>query len=160
MPAPTEAEAFAVIAYRELGRWQVELLPDAVTRDLEALLTAVRSQPAGSSALALVDVADEFFVAARVLQGHVRLLLSDVTAALDWDLAAQVLDHLGVDVPDDDDEAEVEPAGDLDLFDDLGLDALELEELLSDLDAYADEMLSSLAERLGFASAYERVVGS
>jgi putative tRNA adenosine deaminase-associated protein len=159
VPAPTEAEAFGVIAYRDLGRWQVELLPDAVTRDLDALLEAVRSQPEGSSALALVDVADEFFVAARVLQGHVRLLLSDVTAAVDWDLAAQVLDHLDVDVPDDDD-ADVEPAGDLDLFDDLGVDALEVEELLSDLDAYADEMLSSLAERLGFASAYERVVGS
>jgi putative tRNA adenosine deaminase-associated protein len=157
--APTEAEAFGVIAYRELGRWQVELLPDAVTRDLDALLAAVRSQPEGSSAVGLVDVADEFFVAARVLQGHARLLLSDVSAALDWDLAVQVLDHLGLDVPDEDD-AEVEPAGDLDVFDDLGVDAFDLEELLADVDAYADEVLRGLAERLGFAAAYERVVGS
>ncbi len=157
MPAPTEAEAYAVIAYRDQGRWPVELLPEAVTADLDALLAAVRQQPGESSALALVDVADEFFVAARVQQGSVRLLLSDVTAALDWDLAAQVLEHLDLDPPDDDD-AEVEPAGDLALFDDLGLDAREMEALLSDLDAYADEMLSSLARRLGFATAYERVV--
>jgi putative tRNA adenosine deaminase-associated protein len=98
-------------------------------------------------------------VVARVLQGHVRLLLSDVSAALDWDLAVQVLDHLGLEVPEEDD-AEVEPAGDLDVVDDLGVDAFELEELLSDLDAYADEVLRALAERLGFAAAYERLVGS
>jgi putative tRNA adenosine deaminase-associated protein len=156
--APTEAEAFAVLAYLDAGRWHVEVLPDRVTADLDALIAAVRQQPEEGTALALVDVADEFFVAARVRQGQVQLLLSDVTAALDWDRAAQVLEHLDLDPPDDDD-AEVEPAGDLDIFDDLGLDALELEALLSDLDAYADEMLSSLAQRLGFAPAYEQVVG-
>jgi putative tRNA adenosine deaminase-associated protein len=88
----------------------------------------------------------------------VRLLLSDVTAAAEWDLADQVLDCLGLDVPDDDDLDRVEPAGDLDLFDDLGLGALEVAVLLSDLDAYADELLSSLAARLGFGQRYERVV--
>ena len=157
MPPPPEAEAYAVIAYRDQGGWQVELLPDAVTADLDALLAAVRRQPEQNSALALVDVADEFFVAARVQHGDVRLLLSDVTAALDWDLAAQVLEHLDLDQPDEDDQ-DVEPAGDLALFEDLGLDARDLAALLSDLDAYADEMLSSLARRLGFATAYERVV--
>jgi putative tRNA adenosine deaminase-associated protein len=50
------------------------------------------------------------------------------------------------------------PAGDLDVFDDLGLDAMELGAILSDVDAYADEMLSTLARRLGFADAFERVV--
>ena len=158
MAAPTEAEAFAVLAYLDAGRWHVEALPDVVTEELDALIAAVSQQPEASCALGLVDVADEFFVAARARRGAVRLLLSDVTAALDWDLAAQVLDHLDLDLPHDDD-AEVEPAGDLDLFDDLGLDALEVEELLSDLDAYADEMLTSLAQRLGFGRAYERVVG-
>ena len=157
MSAPAQAESYAVIAYREQGRWQVEVLPEAVTEDLDALLAAVGQQPEDTSALALVDVADEFFVAARVRRGSVRLMLSDVTAALDWDLAAQVLDHLDVDQPDDDDQ-DVRPAGDLDIFEDLGLDALQLESLLSDLDAYADEMLSSLARHLGFATAYERVV--
>ncbi len=55
-------------------------------------------------------------------------------------------------------DAVVVPVGDLALFSDLGLDEDELEAVLSDLDAYADEMLSSLARRLGFAEAYERVV--
>jgi hypothetical protein len=35
---------------------------------------------------------------------------------------------------------------------------MELGAILSDVDAYADEMLSTLARRLGFADAFERVV--
>ena len=158
MPGPTEAEAYAVIAFREQGLWQVGSLPDAVTADLDAIVAAVRQQPGENGAVALVDVADEFFVVVRVQQGRVRLLLSDVTASAEWDLATQVVDRLGVDIPRDDALEEVVPVGDLGIFDDLGVDAMELAALLSDVDAYADEMLSALARRLGFASAYERVV--
>jgi putative tRNA adenosine deaminase-associated protein len=156
VPAPTEA--YAVIAYREQGLWQVEVLPDAVTDDLDALVAAVRQQPGENGAFALVDVADEFFVVVRVQRGRVRLLLSDVTASAEWDLATQVVDELGVEIPRDSALEDVVPAGDLGIFDDMGVDELELGALLSDVDAYADEMLSALARRLGFASAYERVV--
>lgn len=158
MPGPTDAEAYAVLAYREQGLWQVDVLPDAVTGDLDALVAAVRRQPADDGALALVDVADEFFVVVRVQHGRVRLLLSDVTASAEWDLATQVVDHLGIAIPRDADLRRVVPAGDLGVFDDLGVDGMELAALLSDVDAYADEMLSALARRLGFANAYERVV--
>ena len=94
----------------------------------------------------------------RVQLGRVRLLLSDVTAAVAWDLAVQVLEHLDLDVPGDDDLSEVWPAGDLGVFDDMGLDEMEMGAILSDDDAYADEMLAVLVSRLGFAEAYERVV--
>ena len=151
-------DAYAVVAYREDGRWQVGVLPDALTDDLEGLIAAVRQQPGENGAFALVDVADEFFVVVRVQMGRVRLLLSDVTAAVAWDLAAQVLDALGLDVPGDDDREDVWPVGDLGIFDDLGLDEMEMGAILSDLDAYADEMLSALARRLGFSEPFERVV--
>ncbi|MDP9466856.1 MAG: tRNA adenosine deaminase-associated protein [Actinomycetota bacterium] len=157
MPGPPEAEAYAVLAHREQGLWEVAALPDAVTDDLDALIAAVRQQP-GDGAFALVDVADEFFVVVRVQQGRVRLLLSDVTASAEWDLATQVVDDLGLEIPRDDALAHVVPVGDLGIFDDMGLDGLELAALLSDVDAYADELLSALARRLGFASAYQRVV--
>jgi putative tRNA adenosine deaminase-associated protein len=156
VPAPTEA--YAVVAYREQGLWQVGVLPDAVTDDLDALVAAVGQQPGDDGAFALVDVADEFFVVVRVQRGRVRLLLSDVTASAEWDLATQVVDELGVEIPRDSALEDVVPAGDLSIFDDMGLDELEFGALLSDVDAYADEMLSALARRLGFASAYERVV--
>lgn len=154
----TEVDAYAVIAFREEGTWQVGLLPDVLTDNLDGLIAAVRQQPGENGAFALVDVADEFFVVVRVRLGQVRLLLSDVTAAVAWDLAVQVLEHLDLEVPGDDDLEEVWPAGDLSIFDDMGLDEMEMGAILADLDAYADEMLTLLARRLGFADAFERVV--
>ena len=155
---PDSSEAYAVLVFREEGRWQVSVLPEALSDDLEGLIGAVGQQPGESGSFALVDVADEFFVAVRVQIGRVRLLLSDVTASVDWDLAAQVLDALELDQPAEDEMDDVWPVGDLGIFTDLGLDEMELGAILSDVDAYADEMLSALARRLGFAEAYERVV--
>ncbi|MCW2680893.1 MAG: hypothetical protein JWM62_2294 [Frankiales bacterium] len=151
-------DAYAVLVYRQDAQWQLGVLPDAVNDDLEALIAAVRQQPGENGAFAMVNVADEFFVVVRVQMGRVRLLLSDVTAAVAWGLAVQVLEHLDLDVPGDDDLEEVWPAGDLGVFDDLGLDEMEMGAILSDVDAYADEMLSALARRLGFSEPFERVV--
>ena len=152
------AESSAVVVYRQEGIWQAAPLPAALTDDLDGLIAAVRRQSGDGGSFALVDVAHEFFVVVRVVMGRVRLLLSDVTAAVAWDLAAQVVEQLDLDVPGDDDLEDVWPAGDLAVFADLGLDEMELGAVLADLDAYADEMLATLARRLGFADAYERVV--
>jgi putative tRNA adenosine deaminase-associated protein len=81
-----------------------------------------------------------------------------VTAAVAWDLARQVVDRLGIDTPGEDDLEDVWPAGDMSIFADLGLDEMELGAILADLDAYADEMLLSIAGRLGFAEVYDRAV--
>ena len=152
------ADAYAVIVFRQDGVWELGVLPDASTDDLDAVISAVRQQPGENGAFALVDVADEFFVVVRVTMGRVRVLLSDVTAAASWELAAQVLDHLDLELPAGMDPDDVWPVGDLGIFDDLGLDEMEMGAILSDLDAYADEMLSGLAGRLGFSEPFERVV--
>lgn len=149
-------EAWAVVVFRGEGGWQVAQLPPGIAEDLDAVVSAVRGQGAG--AFALVDVADEFFVVVRSVGGEVRYLLSDAGAALDWDLAMQVMDRLDLDLPSDAESLDLHPAGELTLFTDLGLDAMELSAILGDEDAYADEMLASLARRLGFADAYEQVV--
>lgn len=151
-------DTYAVVVFRDAAGWQVGTLPSVLAEDLDGLVAAVRQQPGEGGSFALVDVASEFFVVVRVVQGEVRLLLSDVTAAVAWELAAQVCEALAVDVPGEDDLAEVWPAGDLGIFTDLGLDEMELGAVLSDLDAYADEMLSTLARRLGFADVYEPAV--
>jgi putative tRNA adenosine deaminase-associated protein len=117
-----------------------------------------RQQPGENGAIALVNVADEFFVAVRVRADDVRLLLSDVTAAVAWDLARQVVRRLGLEAPGDDDLDDVWPAGDMSIFADLGLDEMELGAVLADIDAYADEMLLAIAGRLGFAEVYDRAV--
>jgi putative tRNA adenosine deaminase-associated protein len=149
---------FAVLVVREEGQWEVSLLPEKLIDDLQALLATLRQQPSDGGAIGLVNVADEFFVAARVIGSETRLLLSDVTASVAWDLAAQVVDELGIDKPREDELEDIWPAGDLSIFADLGLDEMEFGMLLSDLDAYADETLLLIARRLNFAEAYERVV--
>jgi putative tRNA adenosine deaminase-associated protein len=63
---------------------------------------------------------------------------------------------LGEDTPED--LEDVSPAGDLDLFADLGLPEFELAAILDDLDLYADEMLQAIAGRLGFAEALAATV--
>ncbi|HUR15485.1 MAG TPA: tRNA adenosine deaminase-associated protein [Mycobacteriales bacterium] len=149
-------DAWAVVVFRGEGGWQVAQLPPGIAEDLDAVVSAVRGQGAG--AFALVDVADEFFVVVRVVAGEEQFLLSDAGAALDWDLALQVMDRLDLDLPSDAESLDLHPAGELALFADLGLGALELGAILGDEDAYADELLASLARRLGFADAFEQVV--
>ena len=149
---------FAVVVSRVEGVWEAALLPERLVDDFDGLLAALRQQQGDIGVIGLVNVADEFFVAARIVGGDTRVLLSDVTAAVAWDLAGQVCDFLGVERPGDEDLDEVWPAGDLSIFTDLGMDEMELGALLSDLEAYADESLLAIARRLGFADAYERVV--
>ena len=152
------SDTCAVVVFRSDGVWQAVALPDVVTEDLDGLIAAVRQQSGDGGSFALVDVAHEFFVIVRVVMGRVRLLLSDVTAAVAWELAGQVVERLDLAVPGDDDLEDVWPAGDLGVFADLGMEEMEMGAVLADLDAYADEMLGVIARRLGFAEVYERVV--
>ena len=151
------ADAYAVVVSRDDGSWQVSLLPEALSVDLDGLVATLRQQPSGA-AFALVNVADEFFVVVRVRGSATSLLLSDVTSAAEWEFAAQVLEALDLEPPRNDELDEVWPAGELGIFADLGMDEMEVGALLSDLDAYADELLSAIARRLGFAEPFERVV--
>jgi len=151
-------DSLAIVVYREDGVWQSGVLPERVGDDLDGLVAVLRQQPGENGAIALVNVADEFFVAIRVRVDDVRLLLSDVTAAVAWDLARQVVDRLGIATPGDDDLEDVWPAGDMSIFSDLGLDEMELGAVLADLDAYADEMLQAIAGRLGFEEVYDKAV--
>ena len=151
---------FAMAAVREEGAWQVEALPAKLGDELETFLHALRQQPGEGGALGFVSVAEDFFVAARVLGAETRLLLSDVTCAADWPLAADVLDHLGLEPPTGEELEEVEPAGDLAIYSDLGLPAMELAMLCEDVDLYPDEQIGSVAARLGFGEQYEALVQS
>src|SRR5262249_47799786 len=147
------------IAYRDSGVWRCDQLPDVSLDDLDASTAALRSQPGDGGAMVFVDVDDEFFVAVRGTRtDDPRLLLSDITAAADYELARQALDYLGEDQPADDDLDEVWPVGDLGMFSDLGLDEMELRAILDDLDLYADEMIAAIAGRIGFGDAYALIV--
>lgn len=152
-------DGFAVAVYREGERWDCALLPPAVLDDLEHCVAVLRQQPPEGGPIALIDVADEFFVALRLSPSGLRVLLSDITAAEEFSIARQALERAGAD-PDDapSDPEEVWPAGDLGIFRDLGLDERELGLILDDVDLWADEMLSAIADRIGVGAEFARVL--
>jgi putative tRNA adenosine deaminase-associated protein len=147
---------FAVAAYRDSGAWRVSPLPPAVLGDLGGLLQALRGQSPEGGPFVIASVDDEFFLIARQDGGRIALLLSDMTAAVEYPLAEQVLSRLGEDPPEDDELDEVWPVGDLDLFSDLDLSEDEMERILDDIDAYPDEMLEEIVDRLGLADEYAK----
>ncbi|MBA3411070.1 MAG: tRNA adenosine deaminase-associated protein [Geodermatophilaceae bacterium] len=152
-------DGFAITASREAGVWRCGVLPPAVLESVESCLRATRQQPGDGGALGLVNISDEFFVVIRATGGgdDVRLLLSDATAALDWDFAADVAQRLDEDV-DEESADELWPIGDLGILEDLGLPAGELRMIVDDVDLYADEMLGLIARRLGFAEEFAQAL--
>jgi putative tRNA adenosine deaminase-associated protein len=152
---------FAVAAIREEGRWRCVRLDQATLVDLDAAITALRAQRSTGAVLGLLDVDDEFFVLLRPSPGGVRLLISDAVAALDYDVAADVLDLLRVELPPDDDALDDPwPEGDLGIVADLGLPADELEILVGDLELYPGEQLDTIARRCGFATQLDELVNA
>jgi putative tRNA adenosine deaminase-associated protein len=93
-----------------------------------------------------------------VLGGEVSVFLSDLTAAVDWPLARQILDYLDIAVPGEDDLDQVLPAGEMSIFADLGVDEMDLGALSGDLDLFPDEALASIARRLGFGGTLDRAL--
>ena len=158
MSEQIESIDFAVAAYREEGVWQVvELVHDVLT-DVPGLAAALRRFPGDGGAIGMVAIDEDFFVIVRVAGPHVRILLSDITAAEEWELARSAVDVLGLPEPDAD-EDEPAPAGDLDILGDLGMVAMDMGVLLDDLELYPDEMLSDIAAKLGFGRQYDELVG-
>jgi len=147
---------FAVAAFRDAGQWRAEPLPVAVLDDLGVLLQALRSQPPEGGPFVVACVDEEFFLIARQDGARISLLLSDLTASVEYPLAEQALARLGEEPPDDDELDEMWPVGDLDLFADLDLPEDEMEQILDDLDAYPDEMLESIVDRIGISETYAR----
>src|SRR5215510_2980235 len=148
---------FAVAAYREEGEWQVEELVHEVLADVPSLAGALRRFPGDGGAIGMVAIDEDFFVIVRVAGPSVRILLSDMTAAVEWELASSAVDELGLPEPEDEDDQA--PAGDLDILGDLGMSAMDLAVLLDDFDLYPDEMLSDVARRLGFGVLFDEAAG-
>ena len=149
---------FAVIVYREEDQWEADALPAALTADLGGLVHALRQQPSIGGTIGFAGVGDDFWLAVRVIGEDVSLFLSDLTAAVDYPLARQVLETLGIPVPSDDELDQVLPAGDLSIFADLGLEEMELGAVAADLDLYPEDAVAGIAERLRFGEAVEQAL--
>jgi putative tRNA adenosine deaminase-associated protein len=149
---------FCIAIYREDEVWEAEALPVAVIDSLDGVIGALKQLPSIGGVIGLVAVGDDFFVIVRVMGSGVSLFVSDLTASVDWPLAKEVLGYLDIEVPYDEDLDQVLPAGDLSILADLGVDEMELCALSGDLDLFPDEVLASLARRVGFGAAFDRAL--
>ncbi|MDP3890058.1 tRNA adenosine deaminase-associated protein [Nocardioides sp.] len=148
---------FALAAYREEGDWQVQEIAEPFLLDVDALISGLRRFPGDGGAIGMIAIDEDFFLLVRVVGHAVRILLSDVTAAEEWELARSAVEHLHLPPPEDEDEQA--PAGHLDILGDSGIPAMDMGVLLDDYDLYPDELLSEIARRVGFGDLFDDAVG-
>ena len=141
-----ESQDFAIEAWHEDGRWSIASLPDP--DDLTHIVDRLKKQQTNGGAVALISIDDEFFLAIRVLGSTLKYFISDITCALDYEVAAEFLEIAELDQPEEEDEPL--PAGDLDIFADLSMNGMELSTLCDDADLFPDEQIEAIANRLGF----------
>lgn len=163
--APAKAQAaespdgFGVAVVREDGKWRCSPLRPAALYSLAAAETELRELRSAGAVFGLLDVDDEFFVIVRPAPAGTRLLLSDATAALDYDIAAEVLEKLDNDITEDElNPDEPFEEGDLGLLSDVGLPEAVLSIILDETDLYADEQLGRIAREMGFADELSAVL--
>ena len=162
-PAREEAteipDGFGVAVVREDGKWRCTAMRPAALNSLRAAETELRELRSAGAVFGLLDVDDEFFIIVRPAPSGTRLLLSDATAALDYDIAAEALEKLDADIePDDLDDAEPFEEGDLGLLADIGLPEAVLGVIVAEYDLYADEQLGRIASEMGFAEELSAVL--
>jgi putative tRNA adenosine deaminase-associated protein len=153
---------FVLAAYREDGQPYVQSLGKDLANDLDELIVQLRRLPGDAGSLGFVSLVEEVFVITRVRGQHVQVLLSDAAAASDWPIARDVVDYLGEEPLDDEDE-EGEPIGDLGIVADLGLSDFDMGAIIDNLDLSSVEMLTEIADKIKlnpqFRKAAEAAVG-
>lgn len=152
-------DGFGVAVVREDGKWRCSAMRPAVLTSLVAAETELRELRSAGAVFGLLDVDDEFFVIVRPAPSGTRLLLSDATAALDYDIAAEALDKLDADIQTEDlEDADPFEEGDLGLLSDVGLPEAVLGVIIGETDLYADEQLGRIAREMGFAEELSAVL--
>jgi putative tRNA adenosine deaminase-associated protein len=147
---------YVLAAYREDGQLHVQALELDLANDLDALIEQLRRLPGDAGSLGFVSLVEEVFVVVRVRGQHVQALLSDSAAASDWPIAHDVLDFLGEDVDEPEDDEDGELVGDLDMLADLGLSEFELGTIVDNLDLSSDQMLGAIADRININPDFSR----
>lgn len=149
-PAET-LDGFGVAVVREDGKWRCTSMRAEALTSLSAAETELRELRSAGAVFGLINVDHEFFVIIRPGPAGTRLLLSDATAALDYDLADEVLEQIDADIDADDlEDADPFEEGDLGVLSDIGLPAAVLSVILDESDLAVEEQLHRIANEMGF----------
>jgi putative tRNA adenosine deaminase-associated protein len=152
-------DGFAVAVVRENATWRCTSMSAKALISLTAAETELRELRSAGAVFGLLDIDDEFFVIVRPAPSGAMLLLSDATAALDYDIAAEALEKLGAEIPQEDlEDSDPFEEGDLGVLADLGLADAVLGVILSETDLYADEQIGRIAREMGFAEELSAVL--
>lgn len=116
---------------------------------MEGVVGALRQLPGEGGVFGAVCIADEFFVLVRESGAGRWAMVSDGAAVLDWSLAEEAIDLIGIQL-DDDDIEEFEPVGDVSMLSEFGIDADEITIICQNDDLYPDEQIKQIAKQLGF----------
>ena len=144
----------AVAAWHEDGRWTLGILPDP--NYITQIITHLKAQQTNGGSIALISIDEEFFILIRVLGSHISLFLSDATAALDYEVAEELLEIANIPIPEEDDESG--PIGQLEILADLGMNGMEISALCDDEELFPDEQLEAIANRLGFGDQFAELL--
>ena len=152
-------DGFAVAVIHENATWRCSPMSAAALTSLAAAETELRELRSAGAVFGLLDIDDEFFLIVRPAPSGTLLLLSDATAALDYDIAAEALEKLDADIaPEDLEDSEPFEDGDLGVLADVGLPNAVLSVILDETDLYADEQLGRIAREMGFAEEFAAVL--
>ena len=86
---------FGLIAWHEDGRWDAAQI--LTTRDIGAVMDSLKAQQTNGGAIALIAIEDEFVIIARALGDQMQMMISDVTYALDYEVAAELIEVLDLE---------------------------------------------------------------
>ena len=143
--------------------WHVRDLGDDALDSLADAAKALRALRAERAAFGVLNIDDDYFILFRAGAGSLRVLLSDATAAVTDDIAAEVFDELDEDIPDlDEDELDQVDAwaeGDLDILADLGVPEDVLAVICEDQSLWASEQINAIAVELGCEEELAKVTG-
>jgi len=147
---------FVVAVYREDGEPQVTDLPLPLANDVDELIAQLRRLPGDAGAGAFVSISGEFFVIVRVRGKVVQVLLNDSIAAGDWPIARDVVDFLGLEVPEDDDDSEI--VGDLNILADQGVSEFDMEAIAGDYDEDSGDLVRQIVDLMKLRPRFDAAV--
>ena len=154
--------SFAVtVSARDYG-WSVKAFRDEFI-NADAAISQVRNLRSEHAAFALLCVMDEYLAIVRPTPQGTKVLISDITMAVDDPYAEQLANEADIDIPaldpDELDDIDGWPDGDFDILADLGLSEELMGVYLDDQEPYPHEVILTIAEELGFENELMDTVG-
>ncbi len=146
----------AVALYREDGQPTAIPLELDLVNDLDALIDFLRRLPGDAGSLGVMSLAGEMFALVRVRGRNEQVYLSDILTVDEWPIARDIVDYLGEDDPDDDDDSA--PVGDSSILADAGLRDIELDAIASNYEEDTTVLLERIATKIQYGPQFREAL--